>query len=137
MLCCSLIKIWNLANHMNKQDKMHQNAKSIVEKLKTKGLMFFVWFFHVICKVSNFNIWTTKHLAQASFTELTLIVSCKLFSRFLAQQWSKTFAGIWVLNLPHLLILPKVRPNIAQTLSSSPLTHMFLLSRHSKTASCS
>ena len=29
-------------------------------------------FFHVICKISNFNMWTAKHLAQASCTELTL-----------------------------------------------------------------
>ena len=30
-------------------------------------------FFHVICKISNFNIWTAKHLAQASCSELTLL----------------------------------------------------------------
>ena len=30
---------------MKKQNKKHQNAKSIGEKLKTKGLMFFVSFF--------------------------------------------------------------------------------------------
>ena len=35
-------------------------------------------FFHVICKISNFNIWTAKHLTQASCTELTLL---KLLSR--------------------------------------------------------
>jgi hypothetical protein len=29
-------------------------------------------FFHVVCKISNFNKWTAKHLAQASCTELTL-----------------------------------------------------------------
>ena len=33
-------------NHMKKQNKKHQNAKSIGEKLKTnKGLMLFVSFF--------------------------------------------------------------------------------------------
>ena len=32
-------------------------------------------FFHVTCKISNFNMWTTKHLAQASCTELTLLRS--------------------------------------------------------------
>ena len=72
ILCGSHIKIWNLANHMKKQNKKHQNAKSIGEKLKTTGLMFFVSFFHVICKISNFNMWTAKHLMQASCTELTL-----------------------------------------------------------------
>ena len=45
MLSASHIKIWNLANHMKKQNKKHQNAKSIGEKLKTKSLMFFVSFF--------------------------------------------------------------------------------------------
>ena len=29
-------------------------------------------FFHVVCKISNFDMWTAKHLAQASCTELTL-----------------------------------------------------------------
>ena len=57
---------------MKKQNKKHQNAKSIDEKLKTKGLMLFVLFFHVISKISNFNMWTAKHLVQASCTELTL-----------------------------------------------------------------
>ena len=42
MLCGSLIKIWILPNHMKKQNKKLQNAKSVGEKLKTKGLMFFV-----------------------------------------------------------------------------------------------
>ena len=41
MLCGSHIKIQNLANHM-KNKKTHQNAKFIGEKLKAKGLMFFV-----------------------------------------------------------------------------------------------
>ena len=36
--------------------------------------MFFV-LFYVVHKISNFSMWTTKHLTQASCTELTLIVS--------------------------------------------------------------
>ena len=36
-------------------------------------LMFFVLFFHVVWKISNFNLWTGKHLAHASCTELTLL----------------------------------------------------------------
>ena len=70
MLYGSQIKIWNLANHMKKQNKKHHNAKYIGEKLKTKNLMFHL--FHVIGKISNFDMWTAKHLAQASCTELTL-----------------------------------------------------------------
>ena len=45
MLRGSLTKIWNFANHMKKQSKKHQNAKSISEKLKTKPLMVFVSIF--------------------------------------------------------------------------------------------
>ena len=30
-------------------------------------------FFHVICKISNFNIWSAKNLVQASCPELTLL----------------------------------------------------------------
>ena len=63
---------------MKKQNKKPQNAKSIGEKLKTKSLMFFVSFFHVIRKISNSNMWTEKHLAQASCTELTLLESREL-----------------------------------------------------------
>ena len=73
MLCGSLIKCWNLTNHMKKLNKKHQN-QLIGEKLKTKGLMFFASIFQVICNISNSNMWTPKHLAQASFTELTLTV---------------------------------------------------------------
>ena len=52
---------------MKKQNKMHQNARFIDEKLKTKSFIF-----HVICKISNFNMWTAKHLAQVPCTELNL-----------------------------------------------------------------
>ncbi len=47
---------------MKKQNKKLQNTKSIGEKLKID----------VICKISNFNMLTAKHLVQASCTELTL-----------------------------------------------------------------
>ena len=53
---------------MKKQNKKRQNA--IDEKLKTKSLMFFVSFFS--CDLQDFKMWTGKHLAQASCTELTL-----------------------------------------------------------------
>ena len=59
---------------MKKQNKKHQNAKYSGEKVKTKGLIFLFHFFHVICKISYFDMWTTKHLAQASCTELTLTI---------------------------------------------------------------
>ena len=71
MHCGSHIKILNLGNNMKKQNKKHQNARFIDEKVKNKSLMFFVSFFHVICKNSNSNTYV-NHLAQASCTELTL-----------------------------------------------------------------
>ena len=69
MLCSSLIKIRNLVKHMKKQNNKTSKYYIYWWKLKTKGLMFFV---HAICKIPNFNLWTAKHLAQASCTELTL-----------------------------------------------------------------
>ena len=62
------VHILNLANHMKKQDKKHQNASrsSIGEKQKTKSLMFSVSFFHVICKISNFNIVKSRAVACLS-----------------------------------------------------------------------
>ena len=41
MPCGSHIKIWNSENNMKKQNKKHQNARFIDEKLKNKSLMFF------------------------------------------------------------------------------------------------
>ena len=79
MLCGSHIKIWNLANHMNKQNKKHQKARSLVKNWKLRVWCSLFYFFHVICKISNFNMWTPKHLAQASCTELTLKVKIKAY----------------------------------------------------------
>ena len=42
MLCGSLNKIRNPANHMKKRNKKHQNAESIDKKLKTNGLITLV-----------------------------------------------------------------------------------------------
>ena len=39
---------------------------------KWKGRVWLFHIFHVICKISNFNMWTTKHFSEASCTELTL-----------------------------------------------------------------
>ena len=44
----------------------------LVKNWKVKVWWSLFHFFHVICKISNFNIWTAKHLAQASCTEFTL-----------------------------------------------------------------
>ena len=59
MLRGSVIKIWNLANHMKKQKP--KNAKSIGEKLKTKGLKFFVSFSS--CDLQDFKFWYVNRKA--------------------------------------------------------------------------
>ena len=59
---------------MKRQNKKDQNARFIDEKQKTKSLLFFVSFFSWDFKISNFNMSTVKYLAQASCTELTLIM---------------------------------------------------------------
>ena len=72
MLYGSLVKIWNLANHIKKQNKKHQNAKFIGKKLKTKGLMFFVsFFFYKICKFlicEQQSIWRKLHVLSWFYT---------------------------------------------------------------------
>ena len=45
-------------------------------------LMFFVLFFHVVCKISNFDKWTATNLVQASCTELTLRLEQYLMMKF-------------------------------------------------------
>ena len=72
MVCCSHIKIWNISNHMKQMKKKNQTLSFQFFINKSNILMFFVSLFHVVCKISNFDTWTTKHLAQPSCTELTL-----------------------------------------------------------------
>ena len=50
----SRIKIWNLANHMKKQNKKRKSARFIDEKLKTESLMFIVSFFS--CDLQDFKL---------------------------------------------------------------------------------
>ena len=72
MLSGSYIKIWNLGNHMKKWSKEHQTLSFQFFINTSSILMLFVSSFHVVCKISKFNMWTAKHLALASCTELTL-----------------------------------------------------------------
>ena len=48
-----ILKFDILQTTWKKQHKKHQNAKSIDEKMKTKGLMFFVSFF--ACDLQDFK----------------------------------------------------------------------------------
>ena len=52
-----------------------QIARYIGKKWKLRVRCSLFDSFHVICKISNFNVWTNKHLAQASCTELTLFAA--------------------------------------------------------------
>ena len=69
-----LLKFEILQTTRKKQRKKHQNLLVKKWKLRVWGSLFH--FFHAICKISNFDTWTARHLAQASFTELTLKVFC-------------------------------------------------------------
>ena len=44
----------------------------MMERLKTKVSKVFCFIFLAGFKISNFNVWTAKHLMQASWTELAL-----------------------------------------------------------------
>ena len=127
MLCGSLIKR-NLGNHMKKQNKKYQNTESIGEKLKTKGLVFFVSFFSYdlqdmwivnpkgfgtsfLCWVDFIN---QKILIKNTVSKLDLLIpqdvySCKFYliwtggishgsTNMLKTIWMKTFKKVAILN---------------------------------------
>ena len=62
MVCGSTSKIWNLANQWKKWNKEYQTLSLQFLIYKSRILMLFCLFCHVVCKISNFNTWTTKSL---------------------------------------------------------------------------
>ena len=64
----------------------------LVKNWKLKVWCSLFHFFHVICKISNFNMWTAKHLAQASCTELTLPVFAWCYHNIVLQIKTKQFS---------------------------------------------
>jgi len=64
----------------NKRKKPQNNIFIDQKNWKLRVWCYFFHFFHVICKISNFNMWTAKHLAQVSCTELTLTQKKKHFT---------------------------------------------------------
>ena len=51
-----------------------KNIRLLLFSFSLINLAFWYFlFFHVVCKISNFDTWMAKHLAQASCTELTLL----------------------------------------------------------------
>ena len=59
---------------MTKQKKNIKMLDLLVKDWKLRVWCSLFHFFQVICKISNFNMWTAKHLALASCTELTLLI---------------------------------------------------------------
>ena len=47
-------------SHEKKWNKEHQTLSFQFFTNRFSILMFFVLFFHVVCKISNFNMWTTR-----------------------------------------------------------------------------
>ena len=61
MLCRSHNEVWNLTNHMKKQNKKHQNVRSIGKKLRSKSLLFFISYFS--CDLQDFKFWYVNRWA--------------------------------------------------------------------------
>ena len=72
MLCSSHIEILNLANTWKNKTKSIKMLDLLIKNQKLRVWCFLFNSFHVIWKISNSNMWTAKHLVQASWTELTL-----------------------------------------------------------------
>ena len=62
--------------HLLKFETLQTTWKNKTKNIKMLNLLVKNWklfpLFHVICNISNFNMWTANHLAHASCTELTL-----------------------------------------------------------------
>ena len=66
MLWGSIIKIEILQTTWKNKTKNIKILNLLME-LKSKGLMFIVSFFHVICKISNFNTYVNRKAFGTSF----------------------------------------------------------------------
>ena len=64
-----ILKSYKLHEKMNKE---HQTLSFQFFKKKSSILMCFVFLFHVVCNISNVNMWTEKYFTQASYIDLTL-----------------------------------------------------------------
>ena len=96
-----------------KSCKPHEKTKNIkMLNLLVKNWKLRLWcslfhFFHVIFEISNFNMWTEKHLAQASCTELTLLYTMRGF-------WLKSIIFksciLWATYPPQIVYVAYKRP---------------------------
>ena len=55
-----------------KNKARNMNIRIFLANWKLRVWYSLFHYYHVICKISNLNMWTAKHLARASCTELTL-----------------------------------------------------------------
>ena len=79
---CFAVHILKFAILQITWNKEYQTLGFQIFKNKSSILILFVLFFDVVCKISNFNKWTAKHLVKASSTELTLNIKLLVFGSF-------------------------------------------------------
>ena len=60
------------AVHILKFEILHITLKKFQFFTNKSSILMFFCFVNVVCKISNFNMWTAKRLMQASCTEFTL-----------------------------------------------------------------
>ena len=99
----SIIKIQYISNHLkpknfkeckfghswiNESKSPIYSTVILVKNWKLRVSCSLFHFFHVICKILNFDMWTAKHLVQASCTELTLTAQT-IFSLFRLIKWQQ------------------------------------------------
>ena len=120
MLWGSHIKIWNLANHLKKKPIKMLNLLMINWKLRVWCSLFH--FFHVICKISIFNMWTAKHLAQGSCTEFTL----QKIEHYICFPHKKTTLKWYFSKFQKVSLLPWL-PNLTKNNKNTRLIWIFIV----------
>ena len=77
---------WNLKPCKSHEKNQTKNIRPLVFHFSPIDSAF-SFLFHVVCKISNFDKWTAKHLPQASFTELTLLQTEVQISSSVPNKW--------------------------------------------------
>ena len=109
LICWNICKVNSLqeastkcfAVHLLKWTKEYQTLTFQFFTNKSSILIVFVLFFHVVCKILNFDKWTPEHLVQTSYNELTLKGRIIGWDGVLAD-W-RTKARLWPLRRSWLL----------------------------------
>ena len=97
---CFAVHILNLKSCKSNEKKWNNGHQTLSFQFfinRSCILMFHCFVFHVVCKISNFNMWTAKHLVQASCTELTLLKLWQFYQHILSNIRSRlNFSTYWV-----------------------------------------